>query len=261
MRLSVPCNWDPALPELLADIPGVYELTGAMNVTPVGGGRPAMITRDVNQTQVAQTVWAAHANGWEFCYLLNAPCMGNMEYDVTVHGDLLRHLDWLAETGVDTIAVSIPYLIELIKTRHPAIKVRVSLIAHVNTVSTARYFQGLGADSITVDYMKNRDEPFLRALKKNAPGDYALLVNDQCLLHCPYRSYHYNACGHGSQSFDPQSNYYLDYSMVRCSIDKLTRPERLVMMPWIRPEDLSVYEAIGFSTFKLSGRHMATDAI
>ena len=261
MRLSVPCNWDPELLETLADVSCIYELTGAMSVTPVGGGRPAMITNEVSPSDVAETVFAAHSRNWQFCYLLNAPCMGNMEFDVKAHGELCDHLDWLVEIGVDTVAVTIPWLVEFIKTRYPMFKVRISLIANVNTVPRARYFKALGAESITVDYMKNRDFGFLKSLQQRVPVDYALLVNDQCLYQCPYRSYHYNACGHASQSFDPQSRYFLEYSMVRCTIDKLKRPERLIMMPWIRPEDLAVYESLGFTTFKISGRHMPTEDI
>lgn len=261
MRLSVPCNWDPTLLETLSSHSEIYEMTGAMQVTPVGGGRPAMITNGVTEDVAEAVVDAAHRNGWQFCYLLNASCMGNMEFDVKIHKEVRKHLDWISDIGVDTVTVTIPYLVELIKSQYPWLKVRISLIAGVNSIPKARYFRELGADSMTVDYMKNRDVAFLRALVQRVPGSYTLLVNDQCLFQCPYRSYHYNACGHGSQSWDRQSNFYLDYSMVRCTVDKLKRPERLIMMPWIRPEDLAFYEELGFDTFKISGRHMPTDGI
>ena len=261
MRLSVPCNWDPELLERLSGISDICETTAAMKVTPVGGGRPAVITKAVESRGAEDIVKAAHENGWRFSYLLNAPCMGNMEYDVTTHRAVLDHLSWLGDIGVDIITVTIPYLIELIKKQFPGFYVRASVITGIDTVPRAGYFVDIGADAITVDYMKNRDFAFLAALRAQIPCDFSLLVNDQCLYQCPYRGYHYNACGHASQSWDPQQNYFFDYSMVRCMVDKLRRPERLVMMPFIRPEDMAEYEAMGFDTFKISGRHMETDAI
>ena len=187
--------------------------------------------------------------------------MGNMEFDIPTHRAVLDHLEWLSKIGVDGLTLTIPYLIALVKKQFPHFYVRVSVIASVNTVPRAKYFMDLGADSITVDYMKNRDFRFLTALKKHVPCDFSLLLNDQCLFQCPYRNYHYNVCGHASQSFDPQDNYYFDYSLVRCMRDKLKKPERLLMMPCIRPEDIAQYEFLGFENFKVSGRHMETDPL
>ena len=261
MRLSVPCNWDPALLEKLSTVPDIYEMTAAMNTTPVGGGRSSLITNRVDARTAEAVVDAAHRLGWRVAYLLNAPCMGNMEFDVRTHRALLEHLDWLATIGVDSVTLSIPYLIELVKTQYPMFRVKVSVIAGIDSLPKVRYLRELGADSITLDYMKNRDLAFLSTVVEEAPGDYWLLANEQCLFQCPFRRHHYAASGHSSQSWDPQSNYFEEYNLAKCLIYKLREPERLLMMPWIRPEDLSLYEAIGLDAFKLSGRHMATDAI
>jgi collagenase-like PrtC family protease len=51
----------------------------------------------------------------EFSYLLNAPCMNNMEYDPYYHKELLKYIQWISDIGTDNVIVTIPFLIQLIK--------------------------------------------------------------------------------------------------------------------------------------------------
>src|SRR5512144_486023 len=108
MQLSVGTNWDPGLIDSLSRFP-VYELFGSLDATPVGGGRPSLVLGNVTQQQAASYIAEVHRKGWTFNYVLNAPCMGNMEYSRETHRRLLEHIEWLCETGVDAVTVSIPY--------------------------------------------------------------------------------------------------------------------------------------------------------
>lgn len=257
MKLLVATNWDTDLIETLSPFP-VAELFGALAETPVGGGRPSSVLAHTTREEAADYVRAVHDKGWDFNYLLNAPCMGNMEYDKETHRDLLKHLEWLCEIGVDTVTVSIPYLLEIIKRQFPELKVKVSVIADVGSVARARFYEQLGADEITVDYMKNRDFAFLRRVRESVSCDLTLLVNDMCLYQCPFRTYHYNACGHASQAWHPTGGLFVDYCIVSCTLQKLEEPAQMLSCRWIRPEDLSRYEALGYEKFKISGRRMPT---
>jgi hypothetical protein len=116
----------------------------------------------------------------------------------------------------------------------------------------------MGADEITIDYMSNRDFGFLRKIRSAVGCDLTLLANDLCLYQCPYRTYHYNLCGHASQGWHPAKGYYVDYCIVSCTMQKLGDPEQVIRARWIRPEDLHRYEELGFERFKLSGRRMST---
>jgi collagenase-like PrtC family protease len=184
--------------------------------------------------------------------------MGNMEYDKDTHNEVLRHLDWLCEINVDTVTVSIPYLIELIKRQYPQLRVKVSAIAHVNSIARARFFEEMGADEIQVDFMSNRDFEFLKALRDTVNVKFSLLANEVCLYQCPYRTYHYNLCGHASQEWHPLEGFYVDYCLISCTVQRLHDLTQLVRARWIRPEDLAYYEALGYENFKLSGRRMST---
>lgn len=257
MKLSVATNWDTDLIEALSPFP-VYELIGALAGTPVGGGRPSFLLARTTKQEAAEYVQVAHDKGWSFNYLLNAPCMGNMEYDKETHRDLIQHLEWLCDIGVDTVTVSIPYLLQIIKRQFPELRVKISVIAHVNSIARARFYESMGADEITLDYMSNRDFEFLAKVWNAVSCDLTLLVNDMCLYQCPYRTYHYNICGHASQRWHPMGGFYIDYCVVNCTVQKLSDPAQLIRARWIRPEDLSHYEALGYQKFKISGRRMST---
>ncbi len=258
MNLSVATNWDPLwLDECLA-IPQVEEVFGVMQKTPVGSGRPYFIIAEPGDCDVAATVKRVHAAGRRFNYLLNGPCMNNMEFDKAIHKQLIRHIEWLGEIGVDSVTVSIPYLIDIIKHRLPAMEVRVSVIAHVNSVQRAVLFENLGADSITLDFNVNRDFKLLGKIRRSVGCRLILVANDPCLYQCPFRYYHYNLLGHSTQPYNPLDGFYVDYCIVRCTIEKFTHPEEIIRSRWIRPEDTTRYEEVGIDAFKISGRRMST---
>lgn len=255
MRLSIPTNWDPALLDSVAQLP-VSELFGCLAQTPVGSGRPRLVLPNVDEAGARAHIEAARAKGIGFNYVLNAPCMGNMEYDKAAHGALLEHLAWIDGLGVEAVTVTIPYLLRIIKRQFPRLKVKISVISHVNTVAMARQFEDLGADEINIDYMINRDFRRLQAIRKAVSCDLCLLVNDVCLYQCPYRQYHYNLTGHSTQKDHQLQGVYVDFCMISCTIEKLTHTEQLIRARWIRPEDLKRYEELGFGRFKVSGRNM-----
>jgi len=254
---SVPTNWDPTLLDALRGLP-ISDVYGSLSQTPVGSGRPKLLLPEVDRARAREHVASARAQGIKFNYLLNAPCMGNREFNKAFHGELLEHLQWIDSLEVDAVTVSMPYLLRLIKRQFPRLRVKVSVIAQVDSVPKARAYQDLGADEINVDYMCNRDFRTLEALRRSLSCELTLLCNDVCLFQCPYRQYHYNATGHSTQPDGSGKGPYFDFSMVSCTIEKLRNPKQLIRSRWIRPEDLPVYEQLSFDKFKLSGRQMPT---
>jgi collagenase-like PrtC family protease len=258
MKLSLATNWDPALLEQAKNYP-VHDVFGAVPVSIMGSGRPSFILPQINKTQAKEYVSLAHSLGIEFTYLLNAPCLGNLEYDKDFHHELLKYLEWIAEIGVDCVTVAIPYLVEIIKNQFPNLQVKVSVIANVNTVPRLKFFENLGADVITLDYMINRDFKLLERMVDAADCTLELLANDLCLYQCPYRQYHYSLAGHASQNSNRLKGFYIDYCLMHCTKDFLSTPGELLKARWIRPEDISAYEALGIDYFKLSDRCKSTE--
>jgi collagenase-like PrtC family protease len=211
--------------------------------------------------QVEEYIEQAHSAGLKFDYLLNAPSMSNMEWDEKTHRELLIHLNWIAGIGADSVTVTIPYLVELIKRQFPQLEVRVSTIAHVNSVARAKLFESLGADSITLDININRSFGALKAIRNTVGCELTVLMNNLCLYQCPYEYYHHDGLGHASQNYNPLRESYVDYCVLRCTLDRLRDVSQVVKCRWVRPEDIHIYEDIGIDMFKISSRAMPTEKI
>lgn len=255
MELTCPTNWDDALLEHLAGLP-VREIYGAIPGGPVGGGRPGFLLGSRSSRHALAHVGRVRDRGWDFSLTLNAPCMGPMGEGERRR--ILDHVDRARGSGANGVTVSIPLLAEILRARFPDLRIKVSVIAHVGTASAVRAWEALGVDEINVDFNANRDFPRLQRLRGAARRDLSLLVNDLCLLHCPWRISHYNYVGHASQG---SRRATVDDCFFRCHHHKVTHPRSLLQSPWIRPEDLHLYEALGFVRFKLAGRTRSTQDI
>jgi collagenase-like PrtC family protease len=261
MKLLVPTNWDPDLIGPLSRLGIDVQLYGVLPTSMIGSGGSGPDNVGMVEEQAEEYIGQAHSAGLKFDYLLNAPSMGNMEWDENTHRELLMHLSWITSIGTDSVTVTIPYLVELIKRQFPQLKVRVSTIAHVNSVARAKMFESLGADSITLDINTNRDFTLLKAMRDAVNCELTVLLNNLCLYQCPYENYHHDALGHASQSYNPLRGYYVDYCVLRCTFERLRDVSQIIKCRWVRPEDIHVYEDIGIDGFKISGRSMPTQRI
>ena len=261
MQLLVPTNWDPDLILPLSKLEANVQLYGVLPTSMIGSGGTGPDNVSMVANQVEEYIEEAHSAGLKFDYLLNAPSMSNMEWDEETHRELLIHLNWIASIGADSVTVTIPYLVELIKRQFPQLQVRVSTIAHVNSVARAKLFESLGADSITLDINVNRSFGALKAIRNTVSCELTVLMNNLCLYQCPYEYYHHDGLGHASQNYNPLKGSYVDYCVLRCTLDRLRDVSEVIKSRWVRPEDIHIYEDIGMDMFKISGRAMPTEKI
>ncbi len=253
MNFSVPTNWDFRLLDKIKNYP-IHDIYGVLDRTIVGGGRPSLVLPVVSKRYVERYVERMHSQGIKFTYILNAPCLNNLEYSKYFYRKLIKHLEWVEKIGTDYVNVSIPFLVEIIKNQFPRLKVKISTIAHVNSIQKAKMFEELGADEITLDFMINRNFSLLEKIRKSIKCKLRLVLNDICLHGCPFRYYHYNVLGHASQITNPLKGFYIDYCLIKCTIIKFINPAEMLKSRWIRPEDLQEYEKIGIDSFKICGR-------
>ncbi len=261
MKLLVPTNWDPDLILPLSKLEADVQIYGVLPTSMIGSGGTGPDNIRMLANQVEEYIEQAHLAGLKFDYLLNAPSMGNMEWDEKTHRELLIHLNWIASIGADSVTVTIPYLVELIKRQFPQLEVRVSTIAHVNSVARAKLFESLGADSITLDINVNRSFGALKAIRNTVSCELTVLMNNLCLYQCPYEYYHHDGLGHASQNYNPLRGSYVDYCVLRCTLDRLRDVSQVIKCRWVRPEDIHIYEDLGMDMFKISSRAMPTEKI
>jgi len=258
MRLTVPANYDAAILPQLKQY-GAFELYGKLPFDITGGGRPSYMATALSKKGLASYIDAVHKNGLEFNYLMNAACFGNEEWTRPFHRKLDALLHWLTDLKVETLTISAPYLVQIVKKRFPHFKVKVGIYAQVDTVKRARYWEDLGCDTINLEsFSINRDFETLIKIRQAVKADLVLIANHFCQPNCPYQIQHQNGHAHAS-GLNP--SFYIDYPLMQCQKNRLTHKELFITAGWIRPEDIHRYEAIGYQTFKLLERNIPSDVL
>ncbi len=261
MHLLVPANWDRELISPLSRIKADIEIYGVLPTSMLGSGGSGPNIPQMTTEQAEEFIKLAHSADLTFNYLLNAPCMNNMEWHEDTHQALLQHIEWLSNIGVESVTVAIPYLLELIKCQFPHLKVEVSTISHVNSVARAEFFESLGADTIMLDPNINRGFKLLKAIRSAVGCELGVLTNTSCLYQCPYEYYHNNTLGHASQNHNLLNGFYMDYCVLHCALSSLSDTSQFIKARWIRPEDIPIYQEMGIDFFKVGGRAMPTEWI
>lgn len=240
----------------------VYEIFGKLTSDFIGGGRASYVLPSISKRRLRRHINEAHENGLQFNYLLNAACLGNREFTLGGQRKIRKLLDWLEEMKVDSVTVTLPYLLELIKKEYARFKVHISTYAGINNLGKAKYWEDLGADRLTLDSQSlNRDFEMLRKIRQYIKCGLQLIANNSCLCFCPFTAYHKIMNAHASQSCDKSGGYNIDYCYLSCKYLKLKDPVNFIRSDWIRPEDIRYYEEVGIDSLKIVDRGRFTDTI
>lgn len=238
----------------------IYEVYGAFPLSVVGSARAATILPKIDEEGITRHIEKAHSYGIDFNFLLNASCLGNREYTREGVEEINNLLDTISDMGTDTVTIAIPYLIEKVKKRKPHLKINASTICYIDSPGRAQAYEEIGVDRITLDIDVNRNFELLQKIRDTVDIDLEVLANNSCLLKCPYKYYHYNLSGHGSQKTedDDRGKAYMQYPVMKCTLAKLLNHKEIIKSPWIRPEDAHYYTNLGIDMIKISGRQMPT---
>jgi collagenase-like PrtC family protease len=258
MRFSVATNFRDDLLDALEGYP-VAELFGKLPADSLGGGRASFMLAPLNERQFRRHVERAAGKGIGFNYLVNPACLDNREYTRQGQAALERLLGFVEDCGASAVTVALPFLVPIIKKRHPQLKVRVGVYARVEGVAKAKFWEDLGADCITLESIAvNRDFAMLRAIRQAVALELQLIANSNCLIFCPLSGQHMVNLSHASQKGHESRGFMIDYCALRCSFEKLADPSNYLRSEFIRPEDLDLYTEMGFSSFKILERGAPT---
>jgi collagenase-like PrtC family protease len=258
MRLSVAANFDPRLLDAVKGTP-VVELFGKLQEDAVGGGRAPYQLAPVSRNRLALYVRLAREAGIEFNYLLNASCLGNREITRTGRKEIESLCGWLTDIGVASVTVASPYLLRLVKTRFRSLKTRISVFGGVDRVRKAQQWEEMGADCIVLDnLLVNRELKTLERIRRSVSCELELLVNNNCLSNCAFAASHMNALAHAGQPWHANRGAFIDWCFLACTEMKLRDPVNYLRSEWIRPEDLPIYEGMGYDRFKIAERNIPT---
>lgn len=192
-------------------------------------------------------------NGIGFNYTLNPPHLGNREFSREGAASIKRLLHEIHEAGVRHVIVTMPSLIEIVKSTRLDFGIMASVLCQVSTPNRALEIKRLGADRIVPDESVVRDFKLLKRIREAFGGGMELIVNPCCHKECMYRWPHYNQMAECSGAAAGSDDAYYHN---RCLARVFEDPANILRSMWIRPEDLGCYEAIGIECFKVQGRHL-----
>lgn len=258
---SVASNFDAAFLDAVSEYP-VKEVFGKLSSDAVGGGRASFSLAPLSRKRFERHVAHARSRGIGFNYLLNPACMDNREFTRQGQREIEALLEYIEGAGVSAVTISLPFLLPIIKKRHPRLKVRVGVYARVDGVSKAKFWEDGGADCITLESLSvNRDFALLAALRKALTLELQLIVNANCQLFCPLSGQHMVNLSHASQKGHASRGFMLDWCVMKCSYDKLKDPAQYLRSEFIRPEDMGMYLDMGYDSFKILERGAPTPVL
>lgn len=247
---DVACNFDPALIDFIDQHNQTREfetLFGKLREDFFGGGRSSQILPDITSGQLEQYIKACHAKNLKFNYLMNPVCSSNREVFPETHQEMLKYIDEKVELGIDGVTVNSPLLCSVIKRRHPNLAITVGLYAWIFTLKQVEEWIDLGADVLTLGFCVTRDFTLLSAMMKLAKRSgvgLRLIANNLCLRDCTYKNSHATELAHSSQLKQKGAEFFVNYNMLQCTYNKLSKPANLIASDWIRPEDVRYYEEL-----------------
>jgi len=255
---SVSTNFDNQFIQLVKSY-DVFEVYGKLSHDVIGGCRPSFLLKNISRKRLELEVKEAHENNIEFNYILNANTLNNIEYTKKGMKKILNFINFLCSINVDSVTVTIPYLVILIKKNFPAIKVDVSTVAFVDSIKKFQKWKDLGVNNITLSLSANRDFELLKSLARYYDPSYIkLIVNQGCEMDCIFS--HYHASINSSQSNKNNQNP-IEYCSFSCKKKRTENLRTLLCSQWIRPEDLSQYNKLGFNKFKIVQRQDSTERL
>lgn len=262
IKFAVPTNWQDDLISAI-NKEGVTEVYGKLQSDFVGGAKLSSQVPFVAKRKAGKHIEQIHRIGRRFNYVLNSSCLDNLEWTISGQKKIRKLLDWLVDIKVDTVTVSSPYLLELIKKKYPGFKVAVSVNCGVNSLRKAEYWERIGADKLTLlNTDVNRDFSLLRQIRNNLKNiSLQLIVNATCLYQCPFFWYHANISSHASQSHHWSRGFAIDYCRLWCRYHYILDAVNVIRSTWIRPEDVHYYEDLGIDSLKIVDRGMLTQTI
>ena len=218
----------------------------------IGSGRAYDLLPQIDMNCLRKYIAYCKNKGIGFNYTLNTTCMGNMEFTPKGINKILEFLNELYRVGVRSLTVTLPPLIEIIRMHQYDFEIKSSTVCQVINANKAIAYQQLGVDKIVIDESINRDFETLKNIRDAFGDKVEIITNVICNKNCIYEMFHHNQTSHDSGVNSDKSSA-TDYSH-RCIMKRCEKPENILKMAFIRPEDLVYYTDIGIHYFKLQGR-------
>lgn len=247
MHYDLATNFDEELIDFVAkndtqkQIKSVF---GKLKSDITGGGRASFLLPEISMEQLESYIKKCNAADIEFNYLFNPLTLNDSMSNPAKNHDFTEFVERLYEVGVRSATVNSPLLCKYLKSKYSDFRVTVGLYAYPTSIQMIQYWVNIGADEITVDHAFNRDIPLLRSTLqtfKDTDVKIRLIANNFCLHGCAYKIDHAAHLGASSVSGRISGGNNVDYYLLNCTYNKVTKPAVMLCSDWIRPEDVHLY--------------------
>ncbi|MEI6732058.1 MAG: U32 family peptidase [archaeon] len=262
MNLSVPTDFsDEHLNGILRinkepeAIYPVGELYGAMPFSPIGNLRPGLSLPNIGLDNLSKHIEKLNNFGLKFNYTLNSLWTNKMENNQSGLDKVLYFLKELDGAGVRRTTISLPWLVRFAHKNMPHWEITASIAAKVNNLQTLRQFKEYGASRVVLDRDVNRKVSFIKNACSTDMG-ITLLGTTPCILGCAEVNWHglWSSIDSTCNTRGEPNVTVLEKPPMNCYAYLLNHPSEFLKIPWIRPEDLHLYDDLGVDTIKLDGR-------
>lgn len=250
----------------------ISEVYGSIRLHSAFAARPDFRLPDVSLMEFKDYVKRLDEAGIKFNYTLNSIMPFGSKCELAKKANLVKSLIYfLEDAGVYRVTVANPMMLEMIRNVAKSdIKIEVSTIAHVDTVTQIKYLKDTyNIDKVCGNVLKNRDFNFIGSAARYCNDNgiiYELMANEFCgvggdgyATHCVYRDSCY-LC-HATNKTLEDANSFDEYPMKLCTGSRNKKLSNWLKLRWIRPEDLHVYRSYGVNHFKITGRTGSTEYI
>jgi collagenase-like PrtC family protease len=267
MLLTIPTDFSSELITSIEEVNNnsrsklnIGEVYGCLPLSVIGSLRPSSTLPNVSFRGLRKHIDSLNVVDIGFNYTLNSPWLGNIEATRSGRESIVDFLSRIVDCGVYRFTVALPFLARLVKKKWPEVSVSTSIVANVADYHCLRHWTEFGVDRIVVPREKTRDFQFLKKLIQSFDLSVEVLASSPCLLGCPDTNYHGLVSSCESQSTKVCSEPDVsNYGRLNCHNYALSNPQEFIKMPWIRPEDVKLYDRIGVSYLKLDGRDKLRD--
>lgn len=264
MNFTIPSDYNVKTIEKLLEISkkyknrNIYEVYGNLNgISPISSGRGYLESSNIGIDTLKEYVSFLNEKNIYMNYTINASCTNNIELEPTGQKEIIKIMDLLMKMGVTKYTVASTSLAQFLKYIYKDdINITLSTIANIDSVRRAKFAQTIGVDTIVLGEDETRNFSLIEQIHKEVKCKMEIIVNSMCLWNCIYRQSHYNCLAHCSNSKSSKVTFFTN----QCSMINKCNMEESIKTPWIRPEDMALYEDKGVDLFKFIGREIVKEA-
>ncbi|MBU1862239.1 MAG: U32 family peptidase [Candidatus Omnitrophica bacterium] len=237
----------------------IYEVYAAAPPDICTSGRRGHIPVDMRELK--RQVRLAHQYRVRYNVVMNGSCLGGIEFSNQFQKKMKDFIQYLDDIEADSTTIMNPFLVDIVRKTSKCIEIIVSSFAEVAEPVKLARFKTRGANRVVLHQNIYRNFEMLKTICHSTDLPLEIIPNQGCLNQCECFISHNNIVSHSSTAEDKEfmdmGNY--NFPIQRCRTIRQKDPIEFLMSCFIRPEDLHMYEELGFTLFKFAGRRSSTE--